>query len=465
MSLLPFLLVTAVGATVALLWRSQPRIAVGFGSIALLASVVAAAAIQPGDAWTVAGTTLTTTGATRTFLVLASVVALVLTIVGAAAGSRRDATAVSLAILGTSGVALAAQDARVAILAATAGGAVTALLALVPAGGRSGATVGLRVLRAMVVAGTMAFAAAAWLGRDLTDLSAQPVVFGLAYGAFALAVAIRFGVIPFHAWAARLTEAVPEAELPLVTAWSAAAFALVGIAWLHGAYLPQGVDPGAVRDLILLIAIGSIVLAAVAALVQDELEHIVGYSIVGDAGVVLLAMAALTPNADAPARTWILVFVVARSALAAWAAATRTTFFTGRIGDLRGWAVRSPLLGAVFGLVVVASIGIPGLAGFEARSELVDLALDGLLVPLVTLATFAPLLYYGRLLLVGLARPEPGSQPVSTWRPALTRPDVAALRPWLATAWRTNRALIATGMAGLLALLALAVMVGAVGAG
>jgi NADH:ubiquinone oxidoreductase subunit 2 (subunit N) len=203
----------------------------------------------------------------------------------------------------------------------------------------------------------------------------------------------------------------------------------------------------------------------VAALVQDELEHIVGYSIVGDAGVVLLAMTALTADAGAPARTWILVFVVARSALAAWAAATRTTFFTGRIGDLRGWAVRSPLLGAVFGLVVVASIGVPGLAGFEARSELVDLALDGLLVPLVTLATFAPLLYYGRLLLVGLARPEPGSQPVSTWQPALTRPDVAALRPWLATAWRANRALIATGMAGLLALLALAVMVGAIGAG
>ena len=391
--------------------------------------------------------------------------ALGLTVVGAAAGSRRDATAVSLGILGTSGVALAAPDARVAILAATAGGAVTALLTLVPAGGRSGATIGLRVLRAMVVAGTMAFAAAAWLGRDLTDLTAQPVVFGLAYGAFALAVAIRFGAIPFHAWAARLTEAVPEAELPLVTGWSAAVFALVGIAWLHGAYIPHGVDPGAVRDIVVIIAIASIVLAAVAALVQDELEHIVGYSIVGDAGVVVLAMAALTPDAAGPAQTWILVFVVARSAFAAWAAATRTTFFTGRVGDLRGWAVRSPLLGVVFGLVVVASIGLPGLAGFEARSEIVDLALDGLLVPLVTLATFAPLLYYGRLLLVGLARPDPGVQAVTTWRPALSPLDVSALRPWLAAAWRANRALVATGMAGLLALLALAAMVGAVGAG
>ena len=56
----------------------------------------------------------------------------------------------------------------------------------------------------------MAIAATAWIGRDLSQLAAQPVVFGLAYLAFALAVAIRFGAIPFHVWAARLTDAVPE---------------------------------------------------------------------------------------------------------------------------------------------------------------------------------------------------------------------------------------------------------------
>ena len=130
---------------------------------------------------------------------------------------RRDATAVSL---GSWHVRASRWRARCA-----AGGPgrdgrrrrSTALLTLVPSGGRSGATIGMRVLRATVVAGTMAIAATAWIGRDLTELAAQPVVFGLAYLAFALAVAIRFGAIPFHAWAARLTDAVPEAELPLVT--------------------------------------------------------------------------------------------------------------------------------------------------------------------------------------------------------------------------------------------------------
>ena len=192
------------------------------------------------------------------------------------------------------------------------------------------------MLRATVVAGTMAIAATAWIGRDLSDLAAQPVVFGLAYLAFALAVAIRFGAIPFHTWAAPLTDTVPESTLPLVTAWAPAAFAIVALAWADASIAPLLVDLDAVRLVVLAIAIASIVLASVAALIQDDIEHVVGYAIIGDAGVVLLAIAALDPAAWAPARTWILAFVVARSAFAAWAAATRSVFSTGRVPTCAG---------------------------------------------------------------------------------------------------------------------------------
>ena len=231
-----------------------------------------------------------------------------------------------------------------AVLAATAGGAFGALVTLVPVGGRTAATVGTRVLRATVVAGTMAIAATAWIGRDLTELAAQPVVFGLALLTFALAVAIRFGAIPLHAWAARLTDAVPETALPLVTAWAPAAFAIVALAWADQSIAPLLVELDSVRAVVLAIAIASIVLATVAAWIQDDIEHVVGYAIAGDAGVVMLAVAALEPEAWAPARTWILAFVVARSAFAAWAAGTRTVFGTGRVAtcaagrsDHRSW--------------------------------------------------------------------------------------------------------------------------------
>ena len=200
---------------------------------------------------------------------------------------------------------------------------------------------------------------------------------------------------------------MPETTLPLVTAIAPAALAIVALAWADASIAPLALDLTSVRFVVLAVAIASIFLASVAAFIQDDIEHIVGYAIVGDAGVVMLAVAALDPAAWAPARIWILAFVVARSAFAAWAAATRATFGTGRVAELRGWALRAPILGVVLGLVVVASIGLPGLAAAEARGQLISLVLEGPVAAIVMLGTLSPLLYYGRLFAVG-HRPDRG---------------------------------------------------------
>ena len=409
MSLLPFLLVTGIGAIAALLFRSREQLAGAVGLAALALAVVAALAIQPNQSIVIGTGGIATTDYLRLFLILGSIVAFLLAVVGEATSGRRDAPAASLGILATSALALSMPDPRVAVLAATAGGAFGALVAMAPVGGRPGATIGTRVLRATAVAGTMAIAATAWIGRDLSQLAAQPIVFGLAYLAFALAVAIRFGAIPAHTWAARLSDAVPETTLPLVTALAPAALAIVALAWADASVAPLLLDLGSVRAVVLGIAIASILLASFAAWIQDDIEHMVGYAIVGDAGVVMLAIAALDPAAWAPARIWILAFVVVRSAFAAWA----------------------PLLAVVLGLVVVGSIGLPGLAAASARGTLVDRVLDGPLEILVLLGTLGPLLYYGRLIAVGIERP--GTQPrVAGWRPVLTRIDLTDVRASLA---------------------------------
>jgi formate hydrogenlyase subunit 3/multisubunit Na+/H+ antiporter MnhD subunit len=463
MSLLPFLLVTGFGAIAALLLRERHRLASGIGIGALVLALVTALLIRPDQAIPIGSSGIATTEYVRIFLVMGSVVALLLAVVGEATTSRRDAPAAALGILATSALALSVPDARVAVLAATAGGAFGALVALAPIGGRLGATIGTRVLRATTVAGTMAIAATAWIGRDLSQLAAQPIVFGLAYLAFALAVAIRFGAIPLHAWSARLTDTVPETTLPLVTALAPAALAIVALAWADASVAPLLLDLGSVRAVVLGVAIASIILAAVAAFIQDDIEHIVGYAIVGDAGVVLLAIAALDPAAWAPARTWILAFVVTRSAFAAWAAAIRAWFGTGHVPSLRGWILTAPGLAAVLGLVVVASIGLPGLAAAEARGRLVDIVLDGPLAAIVLVGTLGPLLYYGRLVAVGVRRTR-SAPPTGGWRPTFAGIDLTDVRGSLARAWTGNRLLTAAGGAAVLAVLALVVSAGAFGA-
>jgi len=461
MSLVVYVLLAFGFAGLALSVRARPSARAAVGLTGLLATVLAATAIDPAQIVVIGSSGLATTAYMRVFLILGSLVGLGLAVAGSAAGTRGDAPAVTLGILGASGLTLGLVDPRAAVLVATAGGLFGVLVTLVPSNGRAGATIGIRETRAVVVAGALAIAATAWFGRDLSQLAAQPVVFGLAYLAFAVAVAIRFGAIPFHLWAARLTDAVPETSLPILMALAPASLAIVALAWTDASVAPLLVDLDSVRAIVLAIAIASIVLASVAAFVQDDLEQVLGYSIVGDAGVVILALATLDPESWAPARTWILVFIVTRSAFAAWTAGVRAGLWTGRIADLRGWARRSPVLAVAFVLVVIASVGFPGLVSFDARAAIVDLALDSPLATLVLIGTLAPLAYYGRLLWIGLARPDRILEPVDAGRPHLSAPDVTALRRWSRTTWDANRAFSTASVALLLGVLAMATSAGA----
>jgi NADH:ubiquinone oxidoreductase subunit 2 (subunit N) len=464
-SLALFLAITfgATGLALLVSPRRIPSAIVGLGGLAV--AVLAAIAIDPTEHITVGGAVVATSAYLRLFLILGTTVGLLLAIVGFATGSRRDAPAVTLGTLGAAALAMSLADPRIAVLAITAGGLLAVLLTIVPGGDRAAATIGVLELRALIVAGAMAIAAAAWIGRDLSQLVAQPVVFGLAYLAFAMAVAIRFGAIPFHIWAARLTDTVPEAALPIVTAWGPAAFAVVALAWTDQSVAPLLVEMDAERGIVLAVAVATIVLAAFAAWIQDDLEHVVGYSIIGDAGVVLLAIAALDPDAWAPARTWILAYVVTRSAFAAWAASLRATYGTGRIPNLRGWAVRSPVLAIALGLIVLAGIGLPGLAAFDARASLVHLAVPDPFAALVLLATFAPLAYEARLFAVGVRRP-PAEVPAPVGRGGLPRRtplDVNDVRGSAGTFWTVNRAAVASLLTVALAVGSLVVAAGGLG--
>jgi len=458
-----FLAITFIGTTIALLVRRWERVALVVGLVGLAAAFGAALAMDPEIRLDVGGAILATSPYLRLFLLLGTFTGLVLSLMAGAAGSRRDGPAVTLGTMGAAGLALALPDPRVAVLAITAGGMLGVLLTIVPTGGRVGAGVGLRDLRAVVVAGAMAIAATAWIGRDLEALVAQPVVFGLAYLAFALAVAIRFGTIPFHILVGRLTDAVPETGLPILIAWGPASLAIVGLAWVDASIAPLPVDVGPERAIVVGIAIASIVLATFAAWIQDDLEHVVGYSMVGDAGVVMLAFAALDPAAWTPGRTWILAFVVTRSAFAAWAAVVRDSFWTGSLSDLRGWAIRSPLLAVSLVVIVVASIGLPGFAAFDARSDLVDLAIDGPLQGLVLIATLAPMLYYGRLLVIGSRRLDVRSAPVVDWRPHWAQVDLTDLKGSVNRFYKANRSLGMTVASLVLAVAALLTSIGAFG--
>ena len=99
MSLIPFLLISIAMTGAALILRGRPTIASSIALVGLLASLIAALAIRPGETIVIGGATLATTDFLRLFLVLGCLSGLALALVGAAGGTRRDAPAVMLGTL------------------------------------------------------------------------------------------------------------------------------------------------------------------------------------------------------------------------------------------------------------------------------------------------------------------------------------------------------------------------------
>jgi hypothetical protein len=432
-SLLWFLAIAFGTAAVSLLTRRSFPISTTVGLLGLVGALVAALSMPPLTTVAVGGGELAASPYARLFAVLGSAVSLLLVVLGLATATHRFAPGVLLAGIAAAVLALTLPDAQSAVLAATAGGLVGVLATEISPATPRGVLVGVREIRALAVAGSLAVLAAAWIGRPLEELVTEPSVFGLAYLGFVVAVAIRFGAIPFHFWAARLADAAPEVTLPMLLAWGPAAFAVVALTWIDQSVSPLVLPLSAERTLVVLVGVASLVLGTLAAWIQDDLEHVVGYTIIADAGVAILGLAILDASAWQPARTWILVFVMTRSAFAAWAVAMRAAFGTRRVDRLGGWIPRAPILALSLAVIAAASIGWPGFAGWDARATLIAETVGWPLGLLVGLGAIAPLAVYGKLAYVGIGRPSSdvaqGEAERPRWPDPIAAPPAVALSP------------------------------------
>jgi hypothetical protein len=392
----------------------------------------------------IGGAGLATSEWLRLYAVLGSVVGLVLVLIDVTAVHEPDAPGVIVLGLGAGVLALALTDPVIGVIAATAGGLAGVLVAAPVGAAARAAFVGSRELRALAIAGALAIVATAWLARPLAELAAAPAVFGFAYLAFAVAVAVRFGAIPFHLWAARVADAAPGVALPLLLAWGPAAFGAVALVWIDHSVAPLLLAFDGERAIIATVGVLSIVLGLVAAWIQDDLEHVVGYTIVADAGYVVLGLTVFEPDVWAPVRTWLLVFVVVRSALAAWVVALHGGFGTRRLPELIGWARRAPALALALVAIAVASVGWPGQLAWDARAAIGRLALPDPLAFLVTVAPIGGLVIYGRILATGVRRPGDAVSSGRSERPRWPVPWPARPIVGLGT---TERALERTGHA------------------
>ena len=409
MSLIAFLVTCVLGMLLTLLAQPYARLSRVVALASLAGALAAALLLNPSDTTTVGEVQLGTTWFVGFFLTALAASSLLLCLVGLVTGWPERLAPAALATMAGAGVAISSTDPIVALVAAAAATAPAALVASRMRSTPLGSTVGMAELRTMALVATASLLAAVTIPTvsSNTNWNADDTTFllALAFLVLAGAVAVRSGAVPFHVPAALLSRSGEGLGLVLSLVWIPTAFGLVALSWnasiagVPGDWLDRAVVA------VQIVAVSTLILGAVGAMLHDAIEEIVVYSIVQDAGFILLALTARTDDAAQPARLWLLVFVTAKSALVAWAAAASWAFESSNLGDLRGWLRRSPILGLALVVIVAATLGWPGSPVFEARSTLVSLGLPEPVHFIGTAAILLSLAYYARLLAVGLLTP------------------------------------------------------------
>ncbi len=215
---------------------------------------------------------------------------------------------------------------------------------------------------------TVFIAKANGLGRitfDLIEL-AEEAEFAASTGrwlffAFAVAFAVKVPIFPLHTW-------LPDAHTQAPTAGSVV---LAGVMLKLGTYgfLRFGLYlfPEAAlwsRSLFLTLAVIGILYGAIAATMQTDLKRLVAYSSVAHLGFIVLGTFAFTSQAISGSVMQMVNHGVSTGALFLLVGMIYERRHTREISALKGLQAVAPIFAGVFTLVMLSSIGVPGLNGF-----------------------------------------------------------------------------------------------------
>lgn len=181
------------------------------------------------------------------------------------------------------------------------------------------------------------------------------------FAAFALAFAIKVPLFPVHTW-------LPLAHVQAPTAGSvilAAVLLKMGTYGLVRFAFP--LFPDALKTFapyIALLSVIGIIYAALVAMVQDDMKKVIAYSSVAHLGFCVLGLVAMTPIGVAGGIYVMIAHGIATGGLFLCCGILKERRHTMLIKEFGGISQQMPVFAGIFGIIMLASVGLPGLNGF-----------------------------------------------------------------------------------------------------
>ncbi len=181
---------------------------------------------------------------------------------------------------------------------------------------------------------------------------------------FAIAFAVKVPIFPLHTW-------LPDAHTQAPTGGSVI---LAGVLLKMGTYgfLRFGLYlfPAATvwaKPVLLTLAVIGIIYGAIAATMQTDLKRLVAYSSVAHLGFIVLGIFAITSQSLTGSVMQMVNHGISTGALFLLVGMIYERRHTREIAELRGIQSVAPIFSAAFMIVMLSSIGVPGLNGFAGE--------------------------------------------------------------------------------------------------
>ena len=206
------------------------------------------------------------------------------------------------------------------------------------------------------------------LATRLGTTHSTGAVLGLTF--IVVAVAFKLGAVPFHMWLPDVYEGAPtNVTLFIATAPKIAYFALALRLLTHGLIGTEHEW----SQMLGVLAVLTLVLGNVVAIVQTNLKRMLAYSAISNVGFIILGFVTGTQAGYAAALLYTLVYVlVTLGTFGVILQLTQKGFEADRLDDYKGLYSRDPLLALVMMALMFSTAGVPPFVGFWAKYSILQ---------------------------------------------------------------------------------------------
>ena len=201
-------------------------------------------------------------------------------------------------------------------------------------------------------------------------------------------LAFKISAVPFHMWTPDVYEGAPTP----VTAFFATAPKVAAVALTARVVFEVfGAQVAAWQQIVMFMALASIIFGALGAIGQENLKRLLAYSSINNIGFILLGLA--VANADGASAMLVYLFIYVAMSLGCFVALLMLRGEDGALfetfADIRGLSVTRPAIAWALLLFMFSLAGIPPLLGFYAKFVIFQATIEAGLVAFGAIAIAA----------------------------------------------------------------------------